>query len=416
MSLIEIENLSKKYILSHEKSNAYASLREILADWAKQTCQKVLHPFSSSKSATEYEEFWALKNVNLTINAGDRIALLGHNGAGKSTLLKLLSRITEPTSGRIKINGRISSLLEVGTGFHPDLTGRENILLNGAIMGMSYKEMRRKFDEIVAFAEIEQFLDTQIKRYSSGMYMRLGFAIAAHLDAELLIVDEVLAVGDANFQQKCLKKMNEMGAEGNTVIFVSHNVNSVLSLCNKGILLEKGEVQAFEPIGACIDRYIRSCPVAGLSWQGNLGDEHIRIRHLSLDAPQTDTSFFWQGEETKLNMQFEIMKPHPDLIVAFSILNARKQVIARSRLCDHSNHHALIQSTGTHHLSFPLDLNLFHPGDYQVRLESTLLNHKKILHDEVMLKFSIYSSTPQLKNELDKEKEGISLGNRWIVN
>lgn len=247
--MIEIEKLSKKYLIFHNKSPIFDSLRETLSHGIKQF-------FRAGKTpSSEMEEFWALQDVTLSIDEGDRVALLGRNGAGKSTLLKILSRITEPTSGYMRVRGRVTSLLEVGTGFHPDLNGRENIFLNGAIMGMGYQEIRRKFDEIVEFAEIEKFLDTPIKRYSSGMFMRLGFAIAAHLDSEILIVDEVLAVGDARFQEKCLKKMNELGAQNRTIFFVSHNINSVLALCNKGILLEKGRVKCFEPIEQAISSF-----------------------------------------------------------------------------------------------------------------------------------------------------------------
>jgi lipopolysaccharide transport system ATP-binding protein len=223
--IVKVKNLSKKYVISHENARPHASLKEMLSNYVRNGVNRLLRRSSKAASAAFFhsEEFWALRNLDLEIQQGDRVALLGRNGAGKSTFLKLLSRITEPTSGEILIKGRVSSLLEVGTGFHPDLTGRENILLNGAIMGMSYREMKTKFDEIVAFADIEKFLDTPIKRYSSGMYMRLGFAIAAHLDSELLIVDEVLAVGDMQFQEKCIKKMNEIGAQGSTVLFVSHN-------------------------------------------------------------------------------------------------------------------------------------------------------------------------------------------------
>ncbi|MFI5342750.1 MAG: polysaccharide ABC transporter ATP-binding protein [Chlamydiales bacterium] len=416
MAIIEIENVSKKYVIAHEKVNPYASLKEIISDWGRQFYRKLKRPFSTSESEIRYEEFWALKDINLKVEQGDRIAILGRNGAGKSTLLKLLSRITEPTRGRMKINGRVSSLLEVGTGFHPDLTGRENILLNGAIMGMSYQEMRKKFDEIVAFAEIEQFLDTEIKRYSSGMYMRLGFAIAAHLNADLLIVDEVLAVGDAQFQEKCLKKMNEMGVEGRTVLFVSHHINSVLSLCNKGVLLERGELRAFEPIEQCVNRYIRSCPVAGLSWSGSAGDDSIQIYRLSIDPPRSDDSFFFQGDKTALNLEFEVLRPHADLIVAFSVLNARNQMIARSRLCDHPEYHQLLLTPGVHQLSFHLDLSLFHPGEYQIRLESSLLNKKKILLDDIVLKFAVYSQRHAIKHEHGLELDGISLGNHWQKN
>ncbi len=414
MTIVEIENLSKKYLISHEQQQPYASIKEIAANWARQSLRR-LTGRAPAQAKVSYEEFWALKDINLSIQEGDRVALLGRNGAGKSTLLKLLSRITEPTTGRLKIRGRVASLLEVGTGFHPELTGRENILLNGAIMGMSYQEIRSKFDEIVAFADIEKFLDTPIKRYSSGMFMRLGFAIAAHLDADLLIVDEVLAVGDAQFQEKCLKKMNEMGSQGSTVLFVSHSINSVLSLCNKGVFLEKGELKAFEPIETCVSRYIRSCPVAGLEWKGDCGDEHIRIYQTALAFPSSNTGFFYQGERTALQVNFEILKPHSDLMFGFSVLNSRNQTIARSRLCDHEEHKGLMETMGLHHLAFDMDLSLFHPGEYQIKLECSILNKKQIIQEDILLKFAVYSQQQALKHEIGVEKDGISLGNRWLL-
>jgi lipopolysaccharide transport system ATP-binding protein len=203
---------------------------------------KLIHPFAAPEYDPTHEEFWALKDVSFDIQQGDRVGIIGRNGAGKSTLLKILSRITEPTSGKISIKGRVASLLEVGTGFHPELSGRENIYLNGAILGMSKAEIKSKFDEIVAFAEVEKFLDTPVKRYSSGMYVRLAFAVAAHLEPEILIVDEVLAVGDVQFQKKCLGKMEEVGKEGRTILFVSHNMAMISNLCQKGILLETGKI------------------------------------------------------------------------------------------------------------------------------------------------------------------------------
>lgn len=199
------------------------------------------------------EEFWALRDLTLEIKEGDRVALLGGNGAGKSTLLKILSRITEPTLGCVKVQGRVASMLEAGTGFHPDLTGRENILLNGAIMGMGYREIKAKFDEIVAFAEIEKFLDTPLKRYSSGMHMRLGFAVAAHTEFEILIVDEVLAVGDSLFQEKCLRRMHQIGKTNRTILFVSHDPKAALAFCNRGVLLERGRIVKEGPIECVID-------------------------------------------------------------------------------------------------------------------------------------------------------------------
>lgn len=413
MNIIEIENVSKRYWINHEHRSC-DSLKEVLSKGVHNFLRRVsFQKPLAEEHFPEKEEFWALKDLNLEIKEGDRIALLGRNGAGKSTLLKLLSRITEPTEGCIRMFGRVSSLLEVGTGFHPDLTGRENIILNGAIMGMSYKEIKKKFDEIVTFADIEQFLDTPLKRYSSGMFMRLGFAIAAHLDSEIMIVDEVLAVGDAQFQEKCLKKMNEIGAQNRTILFVSHNVNSVLSLCNKGILLERGEVRAFEPIEQCVSRYVRSCPISGLKWEGCVSDDHIRITHVALRAPSSDVSFFYHGDKTFLDIEFEILSPHPDLILGFSVLNSRNHAIARSRLCDHLDYQRIVNVQGRHQLSFQIDLDLFHPGEYQIRPECSLLNKKKILQGEILLKFAVYSQKA-LKYEMGTEKDGISLGNRWL--
>jgi lipopolysaccharide transport system ATP-binding protein len=241
-SVITVENLSKKYIIGHQKQERYTALRDVLTNGAKRIARKLRHPFAAPEIDPAHEEFWALKDVSFNIQQGDRVGIIGRNGAGKSTLLKILSRITEPTSGRISIKGRIASLLEVGTGFHPELTGRENIFLNGAILGMSKAEIKRKFDEIVAFAEVERFLDTPVKHYSSGMYVRLAFAVAAHLEPEILIVDEVLAVGDAQFQKKCLGRMESAGKEGRTVLFVSHNMAALKSLCEKAIWLNAGNV------------------------------------------------------------------------------------------------------------------------------------------------------------------------------
>jgi lipopolysaccharide transport system ATP-binding protein len=241
-TVIRVENLGKKYIIGHQKQQPYTALRDVIADGIKSFRPTLSKPFGRKIFNPAYEEFWALKNISFEVNRGDRIGIIGRNGAGKSTLLKILSRITEPTIGRISIKGRVASLLEVGTGFHPELTGRENIYLNGAILGMSKREIKNKFDEMVAFAEVEKFLDTPVKHYSSGMYVRLAFAVAAHLDPEILVVDEVLAVGDAKFQNKCLGKMKDVSGEGRTVLFVSHQMGMLAQLCNQAILLQKGEV------------------------------------------------------------------------------------------------------------------------------------------------------------------------------
>ena len=267
---ITVENLSKKYIIGHQAHERYTALRDVLANGAKRFAHKLVHPFAQPEDDATHETFWALKDVNCTIQQGDRVGIIGRNGAGKSTLLKILSRITAPTSGRIRIRGRVSSLLEVGTGFHPELTGRENIFLNGAILGMGKAEITRKFDEIVAFAEVEKFLDAPVKRYSSGMYVRLAFAVAAHLEPEILIVDEVLAVGDAQFQKKCLGKMEDVGKEGRTVLFVSHNMVSIQQLCSQGILLGRGRVQDKGPIEEVVESYMNDSLSAGTASVGDL--------------------------------------------------------------------------------------------------------------------------------------------------
>ena len=239
---IRVENLGKKYILRHQPGRGrhrYVALRDVIAYKFKSLFQH-----RNGNDSNTLEEFWALKNVSFEIQQGEAVGIIGRNGAGKSTLLKLLSRITEPTEGQIEIEGRIASLLEVGTGFHPELTGRENIFLNGAILGMTRAEIKKKFDEIVAFAEVEKFLDTPVKHFSSGMYMRLAFAVAAHLEPEILVVDEVLAVGDAAFQKKCLGKMEDVSkAGGRTILFVSHNMDAIARLCTKCFYLVKGELK-----------------------------------------------------------------------------------------------------------------------------------------------------------------------------
>ena len=295
--VIKVENLCKHYTLSHQRQERYTALRDVMANGFKQLGRKILSPFAANASslADSTEEFYALNDVSFEIKQGDLVGIVGRNGAGKSTLLKVLSRITEPTCGRIEITGRVASLLEVGTGFHPELTGRENVFLNGAILGMGRAEIKRKFDEIVAFAEVEKFLDTPVKRYSSGMYVRLAFAVAAHLEPEILIVDEVLAVGDAHFQKKCLGKMEDVSSkDGRTVLFVSHNMAAVRQLCSKGIVLEKGRVIYTGSQDAAIGRYMEAVSStvenADKLYQHAKGDgsahiERIRVNGLAGGEP-----------------------------------------------------------------------------------------------------------------------------------
>ena len=255
MLALKAENISKQYrlgqvgtgTLSHDLNRFWAQLR------GKEDPYLKIGEANDRSSKGESEYVWSLRDINFEIEQGDAVGIIGRNGAGKSTMLKLLSKVTKPTTGKIYTNGRIASLLEVGTGFHPEMTGRENIYLNGAILGMTRKEITRKFDEIVDFSGVERYIDTPVKRYSSGMYVRLAFAVAAHLESEILIVDEVLAVGDAEFQKKCLGKMGDVSkGEGRTVLFVSHNMSSISKLCNTGILLKKGELIDQGPVSNII--------------------------------------------------------------------------------------------------------------------------------------------------------------------
>ncbi|MCE7918310.1 MAG: ABC transporter ATP-binding protein [Anaerolineae bacterium] len=282
MPVISVENLSKSYRLGQINTGTFS--RDLEAWWARLRGRPNPHlrigetdPLLTARSAKSAKEelnpgglsglrgsnseeddiVWALKDVSFTVEQGEVLGIIGRNGAGKSTLLKILSRVTAPTSGRIRVKGRVASLLEVGTGFHPELTGRENVYLNGAILGMTRQEVTRKFDEIVDFAGVEKFIDTPVKRYSSGMYVRLAFAVAAHLDPEILVVDEVLAVGDAEFQKKCLGKMGEVAQGGRTVLFVSHNMAAVSALCKNGVVLQDGKLAVFYPVNDAINYYIK---------------------------------------------------------------------------------------------------------------------------------------------------------------
>ena len=255
---VKVENLGKKYVIGH-RDGEYARFNEYLSGLGKSILRRLRNPLKPYDVSLELEDFWAVRNVSFELQKGDRLGIIGHNGSGKSTTLKMLSRITTPTEGRITMHGRIASLLEVGTGFHPELTGRENIYLNGSILGMTRSEIRTRFDEIVDFSGVEKFLDTPVKRYSSGMYVRLAFAVAAHLNPEILVVDEVLSVGDAEFQKKCIGKMQDISMDkGRTILFVSHNMSAIQSLCNKGIVMDHGKMIYCGDVSEAARLYVES--------------------------------------------------------------------------------------------------------------------------------------------------------------
>jgi len=366
--VIRAENLGKKYrIQHHHERQRYVALRDVFADklftprrWLveqrarrngskgqsakRQASSPSTFALNSSPSALpplpRSEDFWALRGISFEIKQGEAVGIIGRNGAGKSTLLKVLSRITEPTEGQVGLKGRVVSLLEVGTGFHPELTGRENAFLNGAILGMTKAEIKKKFDEIVAFAEIEKFLDTPVKRYSSGMYIRLAFAVAAHLEPEILLVDEVLAVGDAAFQKKCLGKMEDVAKEGRTVLFVSHNMHAASNLCQRAILLQNGRITDQGPARLVIEQYLSSgadhCAKVEWNFQQALGDESVKLHSISVLDEEGQITYdgftgrpiilqieFWCLRKTQVTASFHIYNRHG--IMLFSTGNLHDQ-------------------------------------------------------------------------------------------
>ncbi len=315
---IKVENLGKKYLLRHQQQQGrrYKALRDVLADKFKRLVPGKRNPKNQHSTV---EEFWALRDVSFEIKQGETVGVIGRNGAGKSTLLKLLSRITEPTKGRIELEGRVASLLEVGTGFHPELTGRENIYLNGAVLGMTHAEIKKSFDEIVAFAEVERFLDTPVKRYSSGMYMRLAFAVAAHLEPEILIVDEVLAVGDAEFQQKCLGKMRSVSQTGRTILFVSHNMQAIKTLCTHVALLEKGSLAYLGDCSSALQIYANHHEYRlASSWQRPQSTAKAPLSFQCIEAEIVENR---PHQKLILRMRLETVKAHKPAFMAVDILN-----------------------------------------------------------------------------------------------
>ena len=394
-SIIQVTNLSKSYTISHEGKERYIALRDVMANKAKK-----IFSFPKSLTSTSFstkEEFWALKDINFEIEQGDRVGIIGRNGAGKSTLLKILSRITEPTSGEIKIKGRVASLLEVGTGFHPELTGRENIFLNGAILGMSRAEIKKHFDEIVDFAEIEKFLDTPVKRYSSGMYVRLAFAVAAHLEPEILVVDEVLAVGDAQFQKKCLGKMEDVSKNGGrTVLFVSHNISAMQSLCNLGILLEKGSLICYNNIAKTAATYLKQAALGNpkVSWSFDKAPGNSLAKFLFAEIRginnEDNANVIEVGDAVQLEIVFfNLKKGTTALDVTFHLIDELGHLVF---VGSSSIHQPELKYFDTGEVRFicHIPMNLLHEGNYNIgRL--LLVQDRGILNYEVrdVLQFEI---------------------------
>ena len=369
--VIKVEDLGKKYIIDHRGAHGYKTFRE-------QILKHVHNLYSRTKKMVrgqqvlegdEKEEFWALKDLKFEIKKGERVGIIGKNGAGKSTLLKVLSRITEPTRGKVFIKGRVASLLEVGTGFHPELTGRENIFLNGAILGMSRAEIKKKFDEIVDFSGVEKFLDTPVKRYSSGMYVRLAFSVAAHLEPEILVVDEVLAVGDAEFQKKCIGKMEDVSnTEGRTILFVSHNMAAIEQFCNKGIVLKNGSIAFDGDVSGAVNYYqvsndIESSFIHTGSFENAPGNENIRILKFEVFPLTGETLSVSSG--FRFELQFFNQKKNINLDATFELKRMDETVVFHHGALITSNNNSI---EGVYTVRGEVDQYILNAGTYKFKL------------------------------------------------
>lgn len=396
---IKVENLSKYYRLG--VINNGTLFKDMQSWFARLRGKEDPHAKIGSTYKDSKEGFWALKDLNFEIKKGDRVGIIGHNGAGKSTLLKVLSQITTPTEGNIKINGRVASLLEVGTGFHPEMTGRENIYMNGAILGMKKSEIDKKVDQIIEFSEIGEHIDTPVKRYSSGMYVRLAFAVAAHLDSDILIADEVLAVGDAAFQKKALGKMNELSTgEGRTVLFVSHQEHAVKNLCNKGIILKKGRIiYKTDDINDCFDEYNKQYfnitkDDKTTFWEndGSFTNQYIDVKKIQIE----DENGVVQTDELSLSKNYFIrctinVKDYQD-----NILFGGRILLNETYITGFGIPEASVLKVGLNELLFELPHDRLFPGSYKIKISSSIRNTSWIVNpdsDNIGIKFTIGSTS-----------------------
>ena len=413
-TVIKVEHLSKQYRIGAREG--YRTFRETLVDAAKAPLQglsKVFNRRSAVGGRSSGEDtIWALKDVSFDVKQGEVVGIIGRNGAGKSTLLKILSRITEPTEGRVELRGRVGSLLEVGTGFHPELTGHENIYLYGAILGMDRWEITRKFDEIVAFAELEKFIDTPVKKYSSGMYMRLAFAVAAHLEPEILLVDEVLAVGDAEFQRKCLGKMGDLAKEKRTVLFVSHNMGAISVLCSTGMLLRNGGVERFGSIGQVVDHYISErTEVSGkvvLPPERKRSSNDFRFCSIQVRKPgdgvtaQTD---LLQGCD--LDIEYEVIKPVRNSILGFRLWTSSGLCVLTSTDADNEPSHFLAErGPGRYMATCHLASQYLRAGRYVLDIAASIPNVRMLDEIPSILAFEVVD-TGSLDARLSLGRQGV---------
>jgi lipopolysaccharide transport system ATP-binding protein len=383
--------LGKMYHIGGERQ-AYRTLRDTIAQAAKRPIERIRHPGAATHTS---EELWALRGIDLEVKQGEAVGVIGRNGAGKSTLLKILSRITEPTEGRVEVRGRVASLLEVGTGFHVELTGRENIQLNGAILGMKRAEIKSKFDEIVEFSEIGRFLDTPVKRYSSGMYVRLAFAVAAHLDPEIMIVDEVLAVGDAGFQKKCLGKMEDVASGGRTVLFVSHNMQAIRSLCQKAIQIEAGRVVNSGDAGPVVVSYLAQQADTGASvtWDPGQGPGNKEVRLVCvqvLDSFGEVANLIGTDKPFSVRIEFDLTRVDRALCVGFDLAASDGTVVMRSYQTDTAQEQWPDLHIGRNSIGCTIPAGLLNDGRYFVMPKVGLHCVRWIVNGDSVISFEVH--------------------------
>lgn len=416
---IAVRNLSKQYIIRHQTREPYTTLRDVLARKAGKLVGKLRG--ENPEREAEQEVFLALDDLSFDIEEGDRVGIIGRNGAGKSTLLKVLSRIVEPTRGSIRIRGRVSSLLEVGTGFHPELTGRENVFLNGVILGMSRSEISKKFDEIIAFAEIEKFLDTPVKHYSSGMYVRLAFSVAAHLQPDILILDEVLAVGDSQFQRKCLGKIEEVGDQGRTILFVSHNMGMVNALCNKGIFLEKGRLSAIGSVGDMISEYQHNAVSAlGCRYERGGAARQKSKAHLlkaSVCGPNGNPApalFINQPSSIQITWQLNI--PVPFLRVGIEVVDSSATVVASCMDTDSTDLFGKPRNPGIYNEILKIPPYTLMPGNYAVKVFAGMPGIERIMDAGEVLQFEVIDNFTHLSHIPGERRPGyVAMPLEWEI-
>ncbi|HJW76017.1 MAG TPA: ABC transporter ATP-binding protein [Thermoleophilia bacterium] len=413
---ISVDGLSKLYRIGAQQAK-YRTLRDTIAGVVMRPITRIRHP---GAAVHRVEDLWALRDVSFELPHGQVLGVVGRNGAGKSTLLKILSRITEPTSGRATVNGRVGSLLEVGTGFHPELTGRENIYLNGAILGMTRAEIARKFDEIVEFSEIARFLDTPVKRYSSGMYVRLAFAVAAHFEPEILVVDEVLSVGDAAFQKKCLGKMEHVAGEGRTVLFVSHNMPAIRSLCSHAIQLEAGQVVNTGSATAVVDEYlkIQASIESSVTWPdaSGPGDETARLTGVSvLDRGGAPAPVVTTGDPFLIRMEVEIGRLSEALCIGFDLATADGATVLRSYQTDAAYEDWPALHLGRNRLYCEVPPGLLNDGRYLVLPRVSLHRVRWIVSSDAAVAFEVHRDTGESPYALMPRPGTVAPFFRWTA-